>query len=174
MNKDITRINWLTSRLSHRVPKKTSQTSSLNCLQQMKSATLKMFPPIIKIWNSGFSWAKHRVGKKQKEFFCLFRTNHKNEIASLYSASSDDELSDNDKTWITHFVSFLKRIKDFDWSNSFADLPKDGNNKKVSFYFGWEMKRLKKPFTLHKNEGQALAEQPSQLLCNGPLGTCNH
>ena len=42
MNKDITS---LASRLSHRVPKKISQTSSLNCLQQMKSATLKMFPP---------------------------------------------------------------------------------------------------------------------------------
>ena len=45
MNKAITRMNCLTSRLSHRFPKKTSQTSSLNCLQQMKSATLKMFPP---------------------------------------------------------------------------------------------------------------------------------
>ena len=33
MNKAITRMNCLTSRLAHRFPKKTSQTLSLNCLQ---------------------------------------------------------------------------------------------------------------------------------------------
>ena len=54
-------------------------------------------------------------GPTQKEFFCLFRTSHKNEIASRYSESDDGKLSDNNKTWITQFVSFLKRIKDFDW-----------------------------------------------------------
>ena len=73
---------------------------------------------------------------KQKEFFCLFRTSHKNEIASRYSESDDGELSDNDETWITQFVSFLKHIKDFDWKNSFVDLPIDGNDEK-GFFLLW-------------------------------------
>ena len=80
--------------------------------------------------------SKTPKGAKQKEFFCLFRTSHKNEIASRYSESDDDELSDNDETWITHFVSFLKRIKDFDWDNSFVDLPKDGNDQ-TGFFLLW-------------------------------------
>ena len=55
---------------------------------------------------------------------------HKNEIASQYSESDDEELSDNNETWITHLVYFLKCIKEFDWSNSFEDLPLAVNNKK--------------------------------------------
>ena len=74
--------------------------------------------------------------KNQMDFFCLFQTSHKNKIVSRYFQTDDDELSDNNDTWITHLVSFLKRINEFHWCNSFDHLPQNGKDKQ-DFFLLW-------------------------------------
>ena len=75
-------------------------------------------------------------GPKQLEFFYLCQTSHKNEIASQYSNADDKDGSETDKTWITHLVSFLKHINQFQWSNSFQHLPQLGKDKE-DFFLLW-------------------------------------
>ena len=80
--------------------------------------------------------SKTPKGSKQLNFFYLFRTSHKSEIASQYSNDDDEEMSENNDAWITHLVSFLKYIGKFNWDNSFEHRPENGIDKEVSFYFG--------------------------------------
>ena len=75
-------------------------------------------------------------GKNHMDFFCLFQTSHKNKIVSRYFQTDDDELSDNNDTWITHLVSFLKGINEFHWCNSFDHLPQNGKDKQ-DFFLLW-------------------------------------
>ena len=70
------------------------------------------------------------------EFFYLFETSHKNEIASQFSNADDEDGSETDETWITHLVSFLKHINNFQWSNSFEHLPQLGKDKQ-GFFLLW-------------------------------------
>ena len=73
--------------------------------------------------------SKRPKGSNQLNFFYLFRTSHKSEIASQYSNDEDEEMSENNDAWITHLVSFLKHIRKFNWNNSFEHLPQDGIDK---------------------------------------------
>ena len=80
--------------------------------------------------------SKTPKGPNQMDFFYLFQTSHKSEIASQYSNADDEDRSETDETWITHLVSFLKHINKFQWSNSFEHLPQLGKDKQ-GFFLLW-------------------------------------
>jgi len=88
---------------------------------------------IIKEW---LQLSKAPKGPIEMEFFYLFETSHKNEIASQFSNADDEDRSETDETWITHLVSFLKHINNFQWSNSFEHLPQLGKDKQ-GFFLLW-------------------------------------
>ena len=89
-----------------------------------------------KIFREWLQLSKTPKGPTQMEFFYLFETSHKNEIASQFSNADDEDGSETDETWITHLVSFLKHINNFQWSNSFKHLPQLGNDKQ-GFFLLW-------------------------------------